>query len=69
MKPLYSKRIRKEYKLYVLGVVIILLAVAVAILAWAGGNLRTVFIFGAVAVVISMSDPSTYSVDEWFGYY
>ena len=51
MKSSNSKRIKEEYKLYALGVVIVLLAVAVAILAWAEGNLRTTFIFGAVAVV------------------
>ena len=52
-KPLYSKRIKKEYKLYALGAVIILLAIAVAILAWADGNLRITFIFGAAAVAQS----------------
>ena len=54
MKPLYSKRMKKEYKLYALGAVIILLAVVVAVLAGVGGDLRTVFFFGTMAVLVSV---------------
>ena len=53
-KPLYSKRIKKEYKLYALGAVIILLAVVVAVLAGVEGNLRSVFFLGAMAVAVSV---------------
>ena len=54
MKLSYSKRMKKEYKLYALGAVIILLAVVVAVLAGVEGNLRTVFFFGAMAVAVSV---------------
>ncbi len=50
MKSLYFNRISKEWRIYTLGVLLIPLAVAVAGLAWAGGNLRTAVIFGAVSV-------------------
>ena len=45
---------KKEYKLYALGAVVVLLAVVVAVLAGVGGNLRTVFFFGAMAVAVSV---------------
>lgn len=50
MRYLYSKHISKECRVYALGAVLIPLAVATALLAWAGGNLRTTVFFGAVAV-------------------
>ena len=50
MRYLYLNLISKECRVYALGAVLIPLAVAVAILAWAGGNLRTTIFFGALSV-------------------
>jgi hypothetical protein len=46
----YSNRRSKECRVYALGAVLIPLALATALLAWAGSNLRTAVIFGAVSV-------------------
>jgi cytochrome c biogenesis factor len=45
---------KKEFKLYVLGAVVVSLAVVVAVLAGVRGDLRAVFFLGAMAVAVSV---------------
>ena len=50
MRSPYSSYLSRDRIIYLVGFVLIPLAIAIALLAWVGGSLRTTIVFGAISV-------------------